>query len=316
MSFHSLHVDTAVDWRGGQRQLFLLAKGQQERGLRVTVACPPHGVLSRRLKKVGIATLDIPPGISLRGRFRVRGFNCSLVAAHSSHAHSICLGVRGPLVVHRRVDFKPKRPQKYAGAKVIAVSNFIAAQLKTLSIDSVVVYDGIELPASETVCHQDIDFLSVGALVPHKGHRVLAQAALRFPDHRIVVLGAGALRYDALEHLGWVSDVAPFYRRAGCFVHPSIDEGLGQSVLEAMAHGLPVVASRAGGIPEIVGDAGVLVEPNDPVALAEGMRFALNNRAELAEKSRLRCRLFLSERMIDETLACYQELIQVSKSPS
>ena len=309
MVFHTLHVDTSVDWRGGQRQLLLLAKGQQKRGFGVTVACPSGSVLSRRLAQLGIATMDIPPGISLRGRWRVQQFKCSLVAAHSSHAHSICRGVRVPLVVHRRVDFRPKRPKKYDGAKVISVSNFIAEQLRTLSIDAVVVYDGIELPEQKPSLHRDIDFLAVGALVPHKGHRVLAQTTSLFPDQRFVVLGEGRLRYDQLEHLGWVQDVAPFYRRACCFVHPSIDEGLGQSVLEAMAHGLPVVASRTGGIPEIVADAGVLVEPNNPAALAEGMRYAHNNRVELAKKSRQRCRLFLSDRMIDETLACYQELI-------
>jgi glycosyltransferase involved in cell wall biosynthesis len=88
------------------------------------------------------------------------------------------------------------------------------------------------------------------------------------------------------------------FQSADVLVYPSRSEGFGFPPLEAMAAGCPVVASRAGAIPEVCGDAAILVEPGDPDALAAGVRsvlFDLPKRAELVARGKTRCRAFPPE---------------------
>src|SRR5204863_8679542 len=127
---------------------------------------------------------------------------------------------------------------------------------------------------------------NVAALVPHKGQRYLIDAAhlvvRQIPDARFVILGEGELR-EHLEkqvkdhHLekhvllpGFRTDVLGCLKTFDLFVMSSVTEGLGTSLLDAMAASRPIVATTAGGIPEIVEDGvtGLLVPPRDHGALA------------------------------------------------
>jgi glycosyltransferase involved in cell wall biosynthesis len=126
---------------------------------------------------------------------------------------------------------------------------------------------------------------------PHKNHTRLfeAFAALREtrPQLRLVLTGGGLERLEPLpegvESLGHVTTehLASLYRRAACLVFPSLYEGFGLPVLEAMACGCPVAASNAGGIPETAGDAAVLFDPTDVEAMAAAMVEADSRRDEL-----------------------------------
>ena len=105
------------------------------------------------------------------------------------------------------------------------------------------------------------------------------------------------------------------------FVLPSLDEGLGRSMVEAMAAGKPVVASRVGGIPEAVedGKTGILVPPGDARALASALTVMMDNpekALEMGRRGRERAeKLFDEERMVDSICALYRELFgQVSNS--
>jgi glycosyltransferase involved in cell wall biosynthesis len=108
-----------------------------------------------------------------------------------------------------------------------------------------------------------------------------------------------------------VHDVPPVHAGAALFVSPSLGEGFGFPPLEAMACGVPVVASRAAALAENLGDAAMLVDPTDTEAFAEAMRSALRDRdrrVALAERGLERARAFPWEATARGTLACYHEL--------
>jgi glycosyltransferase involved in cell wall biosynthesis len=163
--------------------------------------------------------------------------------------------------------------------------------------------------------------LSTSRLVEQKGVDVAVRALPSLPgDTVLVVLGEGPARPE-LERLarelgvearlflpGRVPDVAAWLARATAYVHPARWEGFGLGVLEAMLAGLPVVTSDVSSLPELVGDAGLLVAPDDPTALAAAVEDALG-RPELGAAAQERARReFSVARMADRTAALYEAL--------
>jgi len=151
--------------------------------------------------------------------------------------------------------------------------------------------------------------LFVGALRPRKDPVTAFEAFLRVADlgMQFVMIGPDKGLYrrlratierhgaeDRVEIRGYVSreELAAMYRGAECLVLPSMYEGFGLPVIEAMASGTPVVATTVGAIPEIAGDAAVLVPPRDPASLAEGIRTAFEQRTQLAIRGLNRAKLF------------------------
>ena len=147
------------------------------------------------------------------------------------------------------------------------------------------------------------------------------------PDARFVILGEGELR-AALEHqvkhlhleqhvvlAGFRTDVLALLKGLDLFVMSSVTEGLGTSLLDAMAASRPIVATTAGGIPEVVestAQTGVLVPPRDPPALADGIIALLQDderRRRMGEAGFARAQeMFSVERMVAETLKVYEGL--------
>jgi glycosyltransferase involved in cell wall biosynthesis len=136
---------------------------------------------------------------------------------------------------------------------------------------------------------------------PHKNHARLYEAFARVrathPELRLVLTGAGqgqAGLPDGVDALGDVplDERISLYRRAAALVFPSLYEGFGLPPIEAMACGCPVAASRAGSLPEVVGDAAVLFDPHDPAAIAEGILEALARTDELAARGPERAAVF------------------------
>jgi len=256
-------------------------------------------------------------------------------------------GGRAPaLVAARRVDFH-LRGNSLSRWKQRQVDCFIAA---SEAIRQMLVADGVPAERTITV-HEGIDVEhvfaappvnvheafwlphhapvvgNVAALVPHKGQRHLVDAAQlvvrEIPDARFVILGEGELR-DALErqvrehHLekhvllpGFRTDVLGCIKGFDLFAMSSVTEGLGTSLLDAMACSRAIVATRAGGIPGVVEDGvtGALVPPRDHAAMAKAIVQLLKDnglRKRMGEAGLARVtERFTVDRMVVETAAAY-----------
>ena len=256
---------------------------------------------------------------------------------------------RRPLfVAARRVDFHLQRHafSRWKNGQVdvwITASALIADMLVRDGVPAqkvTVVHEGVnvsqiaKLPASDAhaaffLPHGAPVIGNIAALVPHKGQRHLIGAAAKVvrvvPDARFVILGDGELR-ESLErqikdlglerHVilgGFRQDVINLLKSFDLFVMSSVTEGLGTSILDAMACGKAVVGTRTGGIPEAVidGTTGLLVPPHDETALADAIVTLLKNPAQrerLAAAGLARAEEHFSvERMVKETLAVYEQ---------
>lgn len=302
-----LHVDTATEWRGGQVQLVHLVRAMAAAGWPARVACAEGSPLWHALH--GIERIPVPAGRSLKSPALLARARADLFAAHTSHAHDLCAVLSTPLVVHRRVDFVPSGGWKYRRPDAyLCVSQAVADVVLAAGGGRChVVHDGVEALAPMPAAEDGPTVLAVGARVAHKGHVVLAQAARLLPEVDIGVAGEGPLVYPELRYLGQRPDVAALHAAAQVFVHPSVEEGMGQAVVEAMLAGLPVVVSDAGGLPEVVGDAGIVVPRGDAAALADGIRRVLAGQHPPVEEARRRAReRFSVAAMVRGSLAVYQ----------
>ena len=171
----------------------------------------------------------------------------------------------------------------------------------------------------------------VGWLLPIKGPAYLLKAMGHiWPDHptaSLVMVGKGeldvdlraqALRMNAngrVKFLGWREDIHEIMPVFDLLVLPSLNEGMGRVLVEAMAAGKPVVASEVGGIPDLVrhGETGYLVRPADEKALANGIKKILNDpeRArQMGRRGKAYCRQFSLEAMIEKLDDLYSDLVE------
>jgi alpha-1,3-rhamnosyl/mannosyltransferase len=176
-----------------------------------------------------------------------------------------------------------------------------------------VVPNGVGEPFSPEGAAEDGDYvLAVGTVEPRKNLARLAEATrslgveLRVvgaPGWGSVELGAGVRR------LGRVPDdeLARLYRGARCLAYPSLYEGFGIPILEAMASGTPVVTSRGGATEEVAEGAAVLVDPLDPAAIAAGIEEAAARRDELVRAGLEHAREFSWAETARRTVEVYRE---------
>jgi glycosyltransferase involved in cell wall biosynthesis len=172
--------------------------------------------------------------------------------------------------------------------------------------------------------------LSVGAIQLRTNTARLVEAFEKLPEDWKLVLAGAVTGYGAesiLERIqaspaqkricvaGYVSaeELQRLYARAAIFAFPSLDEGFGIPVLEAMAHGVPVVTSNCSALPEVAGEAALLVDPKNVDAIAAALMdlaSSAERRQKLSEAGRMRAELFKWRRAVDQTYGVYQELLR------
>jgi len=284
----------------------------------------------------------------------VKRHDIDILHAHTSHAHMAAylanrLSGRAKVVVSRRVGFSPRGSAfsrwKYTlPDRFLAVSAYVGRVLEAYGVapeqirlvHSTVDTSRFDVPpvTRETLgVPEGVPLLfTAGALVGHKDHATMVSAMARvvaaIPEARLLIAGEGVLR-PALEAqilqlglgqcvrlLGHRDDVPGLLRAADLYVFSSWSEGLGSSVLEAMACELPVVATDAEGVVgEMVEDGvtGRLAPSRDPRALADAVAASLRNpeqaRAMAQAARRMLETRFVVDRMVEGTLAAYAELL-------
>jgi glycosyltransferase involved in cell wall biosynthesis len=228
---------------------------------------------------------------------------------------------------------------------------FVSEYLKNYYLDStpvnrsksITIYNGVDsnhfsLPKNNQLreklgfTNQDILIGALGNIRPAKGYDILLQAASivtkKFPQCKFVVAGQGdEARYQDLlalreklglglsfKFLGFISETEQFLNSIDLFVLPSITEGFSISTIEAMAAGKPCIVTDSGGPGEIISHLkdGILVEPNNPEAIAQGLKLCLNDEGMRAALV-LNCKKTVRERFnIESMIRKYSELYDKS----
>jgi glycosyltransferase involved in cell wall biosynthesis len=259
-----------------------------------------------------------------------------------------------PLLISRRVGYPLgqsyfSRARFGAASRIIANSNWVAEQAIASGAPRgkiTVIYEGVEIPQQSNV-EMGADLRDrtraewgvngseqllgcAGVLLQDKGQewaiRALAQVRDEFPNCRLLLAGDGAYRpqlealvqelqlQDAVIFAGFLRNMESFYRALDIFIFPALFEGLGTSLLAAMAHGIPSITYFGCALGEIVenGKDGLQVEPRNSDALASAIRSMLRDKplaAQLGAVGREKVeKAFSAERMVDETIRLYREV--------
>lgn len=330
-------VGTIVAGRSGEP----FSERSRECGLEV-VACDPAS--------------EIDPRAALAVRRVIRERRVDVVHAHTAHAVAVAalatVGTGIPYVVSRRVDF-PLRANigtrlKYGrAARFIAISQAVARVLERSGIAAdriAVVPDGVDVhrvvePSSPAVLRalgvaEGPLVVQVAQLVGHKDPvnfvRAVARARESVPGVQALLVGDGplrpaveaeiaALKLEGVAHLaGYRTDADALLASANVACLSSREEGMGSVLLDSLAFGLPIAATRAGGIPEVVihGECGLLARPGDPQALGDAIATLLGDRAlaqRLGDAARRRAAAFSVEIMTDRTQEVYERVVAASR---
>jgi len=344
-------VDSGREWRGGQRQVWLLARElERSRAVEQRLVTRRGSELARRAWRDGIAVGGTPwaAGLDPRALWRLarelRAFHPAVVHAHNAHALTLARWARGTLargdrphlVATRRVVFPVRRRSALHEADlVIAISAAVRDALLTAGVPPgriALVPSGVDVAEVRRAATPPLDqrrtlglpagaplAVNIAALEPAKDHATLLRAAARAralrPDLHWVVAGTGPLagRLDALRRtlgvedrthfIGWTERPEALLAAADVVVISSAEEGLGTVALDALALGKPVVATRGGGLPEIVA-AEWLAPVGDAEALAQLVVRALTHGSPVPLPLQ-----FTAAAMASGVLAAYRALV-------
>ncbi|SIT50218.1 putative glycosyl transferase group 1 family [Paraburkholderia piptadeniae] len=290
---------------------------------------------------------DVPSMMAIRSLVNRRAFD--VVNTHSGHDTLVAgLAARSagtPLVVrtrHLALPVTSLATYRWIPHRVIAVSSYVHQYLVSVGVDHdriTTIYDGIPEPEQriESTLRSELGLGAdavIGCMVAmmrdQKGHDDLIEAARPLltsrPNLHLVMAGDGpsfdrirsrieALGLSGRIHLlGLRPDVPNVLRGSDFFVLPTHQEALGQSFIEAMSRGLPVIGTRVDGVPELIEDSvnGLLVPPKDPASLRAAIVRLLDDRAlgaRLGAQARRIIGRFTVAQMADQTIAFYRRCL-------
>jgi len=345
-----LHINLARGWRGGERQTLLLMQSLRACGVESVLVARAGEPLALRALEAGIEVIELRRPWILRGL----GLGSSIDVVHAHEAHALQVAAfwkwinHRPLVATRRVVFVPSQGVftrfKYRQAdRVVAISQGVRTVMAAWGvpiaslqvIHSALPIEDLSQPGRVAELRERFAGRKVigcvASLTAEKDHATLLRAAKRLgetcPEAIFVLLGDGKLRADLeaqtrelgltnIAFEGYQQDPYSYYKVFDAFVLCSREEGLGSSILDAFVYGVPVVATRAGGIPEIVidGSTGILAAVGDDDAVARGLAGVLADgglRDRLCRGARdLLERDFTVEHMAKQYNAIYNELAE------
>jgi len=308
-----VHIVPSLKVGGQEMLLHRLAVRQRRTWDVHVVCLDELGPLAVKLQQSGAAVhhlggLTLRPWQKLDRLVRLlRRLRPTIVHTHNpaSHLYAVLAHalVRPRALVHTRHGQQRMLPASLAPlvnrlsarwtAATIAVSEDVATMVQRLegfpAAKCVVLRNGVDISTYRPAHGPLHDAIMVGRLDALKDHatalRAAAAVVARHPNFRLRIVGDGderdrllALRAELgleryVELMGTRSDIPALLAESGMFVISSVSEGVPLALLEAMASRLPIVTTRVGGIPEVMGStgAGVLVPPSDPGALADGI---------------------------------------------
>jgi glycosyltransferase involved in cell wall biosynthesis len=233
--------------------------------------------------------------------------------------------------VHENRSLHPTEMSPCAADAVIATSDAVAKYVRGIRAE--VIYPGVEMETSASdVIKPGYVVGTAACLVPVKGLEYLLRAIslvrAEIPQVRLQIAGSGPLQSRLefevkelgldghVDFLGWQPSLKHWFSTWDIFALPSVEEAFGMAALEAMASGLPLVATNVGGIPELVvhGSTGWLVPPRDPPSMAARLTQLLRSQEErhrMGAAARERARSHFScRRMVNSMTSLYDSLIQ------
>ena len=339
------HINIAAGYRGGERQTELLVKDLAKRGWRQRLIVRRGSPLAGRCR--GVDGLDVTEVVGQPGAAWIAARGSSLVHAHE--ARSIYAGwllqmsAGVPYLFTRRVDNPLKRSRlrdlAYRRAdRIVTLSCAIATIIKESypDLECKIVPDAHSDLAATLDADSDIRAQYAGRTVighigaldnKHKGQRSIIRAAALAsrsdPELLFVLVGDGrdgeelrraAIGLDNVVFTGRVDDVGAYLAAFDVFLYPSLHEGLGSSLLDAMCFGLPIIASRVGGIPEIVEHEvnGLLIAPEDPegiVGAIEIIRSSPGVREAMRRANLEKSALYGADRMANAYEEIYRSIL-------
>jgi hypothetical protein len=293
-----LHIDSGVEMRGGQWQALYLIRGLAALGHQIRLLTPDGSPLMQLALADGMDAR--PLGIAaLAGATS----GVQLIHAHDARAHTLALLGGKPVVVSRRVAFPVRRGVgsrwKYARAShYIAVSHCVKQTLLDAGIPAgriTVICDGVLIEAVNPQSRSGI--VALDSDDPGKCKQIVEQAA---------AIANVPVRFSK----NLVQDL----QTAAIFVYITELEGLGSAALLAMASGAVVLASRVGGLPEIVEDGVTgLLTSNDPPSIAQGIKRLMSDpdlRSRLSAAARISAEKdFTIETMVNATVRVYERML-------
>lgn len=345
-----LHINSESGWRGGEQQMANLISHLSDMGVTNFICSKSQSEVSRFAQNNHIHLLETSfKGLKLLDGLLIKKFvkenKIDLIHTHSSNAHTSAflasvLGLKIPIIVSKRTDFRIKSRWKYNHKnikKIICVSNKIK-EIADESIDpakTLTIYSGIN-PARFLGEQKDLkkeynltDKPLIGncsAIAPHKDYYTFLKVAKVLPEYNFIIIGSGPLEeqiksfareieVNNVTFTGHLKDLGSRLSSLDAFLITSETEGLGTSILDAMICELPVVATGAGGIPEIVihEKTGLLSEIRDHNSLAQNCKRILtdsNLKNQLIQNAKKKvCDEFTDLITAEKTYSVYKDYV-------